>query len=89
MMHLLKTLPEPFQAVWQGLKRYEIRVNDRDFVVGDKLLLVEYSNESHSYSGREIECVVNYMSEGAWGLPAGLCVMSIEITKKSHPFSDS
>ena len=75
--------------MWTGIKRYEIRVDDRDFQVGDKLQLIEYFKESDAYSGREIECVVTYKSAGAWGLPPGLCVMSIETTKKLHPFTDS
>ena len=32
------------------------------------------------YTGREIHCRVTYLSSGGtWGLPADLCVMSIEV----------
>ncbi len=42
MNHPLKTWPGPFQAVWDGVKLFEYRVNDRDFKVGDMLALMEY-----------------------------------------------
>lgn len=40
-VHRLKCLTEHFQAQAEGVKNYEIRVMDRDFKVGDEILLVE------------------------------------------------
>lgn len=42
MRHELKTHPEPFEAVVQGLKTFEYRYDDRGFNVGDELLLREW-----------------------------------------------
>jgi len=39
MVHELKTDPKVFDAVKTGLKTFEIRQNDRDYQVGDVLLL--------------------------------------------------
>lgn len=83
-VHILKTWPEPFQAVLDGRKRYEIRVDDRGYAVGDALHLKEFRPEpalwgGGRYTDREVLARITYMTPGgAWGLPAALCVMSIE-----------
>ncbi len=94
MIHELKTWPGPFQAVLDGTKRHEIRVNDRGFAVGDVLWLREWHTaggkyyDQDEYSGRELRAVVTYLTPGGeWGLPDRLCVMSIEPTKPS-PVTD-
>jgi hypothetical protein len=82
----LRTWPEPFQAVLDGRKPYEIRVNDRGFQVGDVLHLVEfdpkiyqqYDNAVLALTGREVRKLVTYMTAGgAWGLPPDLCVLGL------------
>lgn len=84
--HELKTWPEPFAAVLDGSKTYEIRVDDRGFKVGDRLRLREYDPHFHCdritcigrYTGREILVEVTHLSPGgSWGLPANMCVMAI------------
>lgn len=42
MTHDLKTLPEYYKDVASGLKTFELRRNDRNFQVGDTLLLREF-----------------------------------------------
>lgn len=88
--HKLKTWPKPFAAIIEGRKRYEIRVNDRDYQVGDALHLVEFipanGNQSPGmYTGESITAEVTYMTKGGeWGLPDDLCVMSIEVGSWEH-----
>lgn len=43
--HLLKTLNPYFQDIYDGLKTFEFRINDRDFSEDDILILVEYGDE--------------------------------------------
>lgn len=81
-VHELKTWPEFFQAILDGKKRHEIRINDRGFAVGDELALFEYEPEKpdgEKYTGRVHSVRVTYITHGGnWGLPVNVCVMSIE-----------
>jgi hypothetical protein len=82
MIHELKCWPDPFEAVREGHKTHEIRTADRPYAVEDVLLLREWvPNEtllSGRYTGRRQRVLVTYVTMGpAWGIPAGLCVMSI------------
>lgn len=78
MIHTLKTWPEPFDAISRGLKTYEIRRNDRDFKVGDVLILHEWDPSIKAYSRRLAVRSVTYMTQGGeWGLPDNLCVLGL------------
>jgi ParB family chromosome partitioning protein len=81
--HDLKTWPNPFSAVWTKQRHHEIRINDRDYKVGDVLKLREWCPLERVYSGRVICALVTYISRGGeWGLPSVLCVMSfVEIER--------
>lgn len=82
-VHELKTWPEPFAALLTGLKTHEVRKNDRDFRVGDLLRLREWEPRAGHpdggwHTGREVWREVTYISQGGtWGLPEGLCVLSV------------
>ncbi len=79
MIHELKTLPEYFQEVFMEHKKFEIRKNDRDFKVGDRLILKEWEANGNFYTGRELARVVTYVLEDApqFGLMDGYCILSI------------
>ena len=80
-VHELKTWPDPFDAVWRGIKPYEIREADRDFQVGDTLLLKEWEMNGHFYTGRAITAPITYITGGGeWGLPENLCVLGLGLT---------
>jgi hypothetical protein len=92
--HTLKTWPEPFQAIVDGRKGFEIRKDDRGFAVGDRLVLHEWDPspkdhrlEPRGYTGRYIRCRVDYIARG-WGMPSDLCVMSLgdyDLLKDAQP----
>lgn len=51
-IHELKSWPQFFVKVITGEKTFEVRLNDRDFQVGDFLFLREWDPETKRYSGR-------------------------------------
>ena len=51
-IHELKSWPQFFTRVISGEKTFELRVNDRDFKLGDFLFLREYDPLTEQYSGR-------------------------------------
>ncbi len=74
-IHKLKILPEYFDAIRCGDKRFEVRYNDRDFHVGDILRLQEWDGQ---YTGEEIDVVVRYILYDWHGLQPGWCILSID-----------
>ncbi|MEK5175116.1 ASCH/PUA domain-containing protein [Heyndrickxia sp. FSL W8-0496] len=63
--HKLKILPQYFEPVAKRLKNFEIRKNDRDYEVGDLLLLQEcfMDPEGPTYTGRVLERRIIYISD--------------------------
>jgi hypothetical protein len=76
-LHVLKTDPGPFEAVLKGYKRFEFRLDDRGFEVGDTLKLVEFDGLNQRLTGRFCFVDVLYIVGGRYGVPEGYCVMSI------------
>lgn len=86
--HRLKTLPDYFQAVWDGDKNFEVRRNDRGFQAGDRVTLLEHDRSAvleidpwpDGYSGRSISAFVTYvLAGGAFGIQAGHCVLGLNL----------
>lgn len=75
--HDLKIWPPYFQAVATGLKPWEFRVNDRNYRVGDVLLLREWNPRVQTYTGRFCRRVVTFILPGGFGVPAGHVIMSL------------
>lgn len=76
-VHRLRTLKSYFEAVRDGRKTFEIRYNDRDFKVGDRLLLVLYF-PSRDEELDELEVEVTYvLPGGVFGVDEEYVVMSI------------
>lgn len=90
-VHELKTLPDYFEAVAQGDKKFEVRRNDRGFQAGDSVILREndpravndpYREWLEGYSGRTIHARISYvLAGGAFGIQAGHCVLALTDVK--------
>lgn len=96
--HSLKTDPAVFQAVLEGRKTYEIRLNDRDFQESDELILREtrYSvEEMHAgapreYTERELHKVISHVLRGpVYGLADGWAILSFEEERGNKPSADA
>ena len=83
-IHELKILPEYYDAVRCGDKRFEIRKNDRNFHRGDILRLKEWDGEN--YTGEELDALVRYiLYDFTGGLQDGYCIMSIDTMMHDIP----
>lgn len=78
--HELKTWTQYFQDIKHNNKRFELRVNDREFEVKDILKLKEWDNTNERYTGDFITAKVDYILHGGkFGLPENMCIMSFTI----------
>lgn len=67
--HDLKVWPAYFEAIVDGTKSFEVRRNDRDFKVGDRLTLREFDPGlpgrvgfvNGAYTGRKVSRWVNFV----------------------------
>lgn len=65
--HNLKIWPEYFAAVRDGLKRAELRWNDREYQSGDTLDLCEWDPNEEAFTGDLISVIVTHVAElGQW-----------------------
>lgn len=81
-VHRLKVHPTPFKALAELRKRFEFRKDDREYKVGDVLLLQEYDplvlDEGKRYTGNTLLRVVTYkLPGGTFDVPPGYCVLSL------------
>lgn len=90
MTHDLKILPEYFTAVWDGIKAFEVRKDDRPFEVGDILCLHEIN--CGVLTGRTIKAEVTYVLRHPDYCKEGYCILSIKVaqqqTVKPHEKGD-
>ena len=78
--HRLKIESTYFDKVIDGSKRFEIRFNDRDYEVGDILILNEVEKSAlgnWGYTGRDYSVKVTYLTDFPAGLRENYVAMSI------------
>lgn len=80
MIHELKIMPKYFDLVAKREKTFEIRRNDRDYQVGDTLVLKEWYRGK--YTGRELTRYVNYIyyGDGTYGLSEDYVILNLKIS---------
>lgn len=83
--HRLKCWPEFFGEILEGNKKHDLRrSSDREFSVGDKLLLEEFDPVTATYTGRRQLVTVTYITSHVMpcalsqdALGEGFCILSI------------
>lgn len=79
-IHDLKCWPIPFGLTRDGLKPFEIRLNDRDFKTGDVILLREWVPETGLYTGHQLYLQIGHIEYlSYWGLSPDHVVMAVTI----------
>lgn len=77
MTHELKIQPKYFAEVIHNNKRFEIRKYDRDYQVGDFLLLREFENGEYTGNCSELLQIVYILHDcPEYGLMNGYCILS-------------
>ena len=84
--HKVKSWCRLFKAALSGEKTHDVRrCDDRDYKVGDVLILQEYDQTKYCYTGRELKMIITYitsndnpcaLSENA--LKEGYCILSMK-----------
>jgi hypothetical protein len=78
IVHDLKCWPIPFDAIMSGEKTFEWRKNDRDYRVGDILILHKYNPELDQYMGPVTKRKITHILKEGFGIPEGYAVLSLE-----------
>ena len=77
MKHELKIHPKYYRAVLLGLKKVEIRLNDRNYQEGDLLILNEFDPKTERYTGLQLKRKVDFITRDVAGLDPDYVIMQI------------
>ena len=75
--HDIKLAATWYNDVRSGKKKFELRKNDRDYKVGDKLIMHEVCDGMET--GRLIKAKIVYMLEEYKGLEESYCILGTEL----------
>ena len=77
MTHELKLTEPFFSEVFTGNKNFELRKNDRDFNVGDILVLYEFDQRTRKYTGLYVRKQIKFILKDYPGLEEGYCILGL------------
>ncbi len=64
MAELTIKLVQPyFDLAKKAVKMFEVRRNDRNYTVGDQVVMREYDKETDKYTGKEVRRTITYVLE--------------------------
>lgn len=74
-LHILKLQQPFFDDVYCGRKDFEVRKNDRNFEVGDRLKFIEYPSENPRFIFRDIKYILD---GGKYGIASDYVVLGLK-----------
>ena len=77
-IHQLKILPKYFQSVLSGEKTFEVRKDDRNFQLGDIVVLDEFDDISCSFTGNYVGVRITYILRDSEFCKSGYCIFSFK-----------
>jgi ASC-1-like (ASCH) protein len=79
MQHYLKIVDPYYQQVASGLKTFEVRENDRNFKVGDRVVLLRYNTETKQYfKSQTIIIEITYILSGFHAIKEGYVIFGFK-----------
>lgn len=84
--HQVKSWSHFYDAIRAGLKKHDLRKNDRDYQIGDVLVLNRYDNVRGIYTGDKTRVLITYMTSTRYPcayssavLPPDYVILSLEL----------
>lgn len=76
--HHIKSWPPFFKASAKGIKPFEFRLNDRNYMVGDEVILQEWSPTTKQYTGNTLSREITYiLTDATWSMPEGWVILGL------------
>ncbi len=75
--HYLKTVQPHFDNIKNGWKNFELRLNDRNFLQNDIVILEEYNPLTDEKTGQKIRATIGTVLENFPGLNFQYCIFSL------------
>lgn len=82
-IHVLKIQDEYFKEVITGRKTFEIRLNDRNYTVGDLIHFVNIDKKEFKNYDNNLFEITYIFQESEFGLQSNYCVFSIRKINKN------
>lgn len=76
IIHEIKCVQPYYDAIAGGSKNFELRIYDRDYRVGDVLIINEIDDREHR-TGKSVSRNITYILEHFDGLMPGWCIMGL------------
>lgn len=84
MIHELKLQQPFFDDVYFNKKEFEVRKNDRNYKVGDRLRLIEFPSDNPKFVLKDIKYILD---GGQYGIEKGYVVLGLREIPKAEPLS--